>query len=69
MEYKYTKEYVLKWGMFTPYKKYDQSSQRMLGHSKKELNFSVSDLMIPGNGYVITLNNARPDIIKCSDIF
>jgi hypothetical protein len=66
---KTTKEYVLKWGMFTPYKKYDQSSQRMLGHSKKELNFSVSDLMIPGNGYVITLNNARPDIIKCNDIF
>lgn len=62
--YKMDKEYMIKWGMFTPYKTYDHSSQNMLDHKKDKLTFNVADLMIPGNGYVITLNSAEPGIIK-----
>ncbi len=58
------KEYMIKWGMFTPYKTYDHSSQDMLDHNKDRITFNVADLMIPGNGYVITLNNTASGIIK-----
>lgn len=65
---KMDKEYMIKWGMFTPYKTYDHSSQNMLIHDKDRLTFNVADLMIPGNGYVITLNSAAPGIIKMNRI-
>lgn len=58
------KEYMIKWGMFTPYKIYDHSSQNMLRHEKNAVEFNVSNLMLPGNGYVITLNAAPMGAIR-----
>lgn len=58
------KEYMLRWGLFTPYKSMDYSSKNILNHEKDQLNFNVYNLMIPGNGYFLTLNSAPFGIIK-----
>lgn len=58
------KEYMLRWGIFTPYQSHDFSSKNILTHEKDQLNFNVCNLMIPGNGYILTLNSAPIGIIR-----
>lgn len=56
--HKNNKEYMLKWEMFTSYETYDALSQNMLNHDRNKLTLNIADLIIPGNGYIITLNSA-----------
>ncbi len=58
------REYMIKWGMFTPYKEIDHSSTTMLHNRKDRVEFDIENLMIPGNGYVVTLNSTSPGKIK-----
>lgn len=58
------KEYMLKWGMFTPYKAQDYSSKNMLLHEKERIVFDTANIMVPGNGYILTLSSAPFGVIK-----
>lgn len=58
------KEYMIKWGMFTPHKSKGFSSKRILTQTKNQVVFNVSDLMLPGTGYIVTLSSAKPGVIK-----
>lgn len=62
------KEYMLKWGMFTPHKSKGFSSKSMLTQTKNKIVFNVSDLMLPGTGYIVTLSSAKPGVIKSYSI-
>lgn len=56
---KANQEYELKWSMFTPYPEQDHTSKDMLIYTSDRVVFNTSNLMLPGNGYIITLNSAE----------
>ena len=62
------KEYMIKWAMFTPHKSKGFSSTNMLEHEKNRIRFNVSDLMVPGTGYITTLSSAKLGLIKYHSI-
>ena len=61
---KYNRDYMLKWSVFTLYSDQDYSSKNMLCHEKNKITFNSVDLMIPGNGYILTLGSAPINSIQ-----
>lgn len=61
--YDYRKEakdaYALKWEMFTPYRDYSFNSKNKISQTDSEIKFSPINWIIPGCGYIITLNHIK----------
>ena len=61
---KINREYMLKSSVFTLHKEQDYTSKNMLFHEKNGVTFNSVDLMVPGNGYILTLGSAPKNSIQ-----
>lgn len=61
---KINREYMLKWSVFTLHSEQDYTSKNILFHEKNRVTFNSVDLMVPGNGYILTLGSAPKDSIQ-----
>ena len=56
---KVSNKYVLKWEMFTPNLEYGFNSKRKIFQADTEIIFSPVEWMMPGCGYIITINHVK----------
>lgn len=52
-------KYILKWEMYTPNSDYSYNSKHKIKQSDMEMNFASVEWMIPGCGYIITINQVK----------
>ena len=58
------KEYMIKWSIFPMHREQHFISGNMLSYNKNKIFCNPVDVMMPGGGYILTLESAKTGIIK-----